>query len=100
MNPPTFEEAKNKRQKVRAAGLDPNHWYAVEQSHALAKGRAIDVKFWGTSAIGLPSGSRTRFGRPPLGRLRVFGAPALFTFDADSNQQKHNYAAELEVCLR
>jgi 4beta-methylsterol monooxygenase len=47
--PPTFDEAKNKRQKVRAAGLDPNHWYAVEHSHALAKGKAVEAKFWGTS---------------------------------------------------
>jgi 4beta-methylsterol monooxygenase len=49
MSPPTFEEAKNKRQKVRAAGLDPNHWYAVEHNRALAKGQVIEVKFWGTS---------------------------------------------------
>lgn len=49
MNPPTFEEAKNKRQKVRAAGLDPNHWYAVEHERALARGQVIEVKFWGTS---------------------------------------------------
>jgi hypothetical protein len=49
MSPPTFEEAKNKRQKVRAAGLDPNHWYAVEHSRALAKGQVIEAKFWGTS---------------------------------------------------
>jgi phenylpropionate dioxygenase-like ring-hydroxylating dioxygenase large terminal subunit len=47
--PPTFEEAKNRRQKVRSAGLDPNHWYAVEHSHALAKGKVIETKFWGTS---------------------------------------------------
>lgn len=49
MSPPTFENAKNKRQKVRAAGLDPNHWYAVEHNHALAKGQVIEAKFWGTS---------------------------------------------------
>lgn len=49
MSPPTFEEARNKRQKVRAAGLDPNYWYAVEHDHALAKGQVIEVKFWGTS---------------------------------------------------
>jgi 4beta-methylsterol monooxygenase len=49
MSPPTFEEARNKRQKVRAAGLDPNHWYAVEHDRALAKSQVIEVKFWGTS---------------------------------------------------
>jgi hypothetical protein len=30
--PPSFEQAKNRRQKVRAAGLDPNYWYPVEYS--------------------------------------------------------------------
>jgi phenylpropionate dioxygenase-like ring-hydroxylating dioxygenase large terminal subunit len=49
MSPPTFEESKNKRQKVRSAGLDPSHWYAVEHDHALAKNQVIEVKFWGTS---------------------------------------------------
>jgi phenylpropionate dioxygenase-like ring-hydroxylating dioxygenase large terminal subunit len=49
MSPPTFEEAKNKRQKVRSAGLDPNYWYAVEHDRALARGQVIEVKFWGTS---------------------------------------------------
>jgi phenylpropionate dioxygenase-like ring-hydroxylating dioxygenase large terminal subunit len=49
MSPPPFEQAKNKRQKVRSAGLDPNHWYAVEHGHALAKGQVIEVTFWGTS---------------------------------------------------
>ena len=49
MSPPSFDQARNKRQKVRAAGLDPNHWYAVEQSHVLAKGQVIEVKFWGQS---------------------------------------------------
>ena len=30
MTPPAFEEAKNHRQRVRAAGLSPDHWYPVE----------------------------------------------------------------------
>ena len=47
--PPSFAESKNRRQKVRAAGLDPNYWYAVEQSHALARGAVTEVKFWGRS---------------------------------------------------
>jgi 4beta-methylsterol monooxygenase len=49
MSPPTFEEARNKRQKVRAAGLDPNHWYAVEHDRALGKNQVIEAKFWGFS---------------------------------------------------
>jgi phenylpropionate dioxygenase-like ring-hydroxylating dioxygenase large terminal subunit len=47
MSPPSFQEAKNKRQKARAAGLDPNHWYAVEQDHALGTGSVVAVQFWG-----------------------------------------------------
>lgn len=47
--PPDFEDAKNKRQKVRAAGLDPNYWYAVEHSHALARGQVREVRFWSLS---------------------------------------------------
>ncbi len=46
---PTFTEAKNRRQKARAAGLDPNYWYAVEHDSALARGAVQEVKFWGTS---------------------------------------------------
>jgi phenylpropionate dioxygenase-like ring-hydroxylating dioxygenase large terminal subunit len=47
--PPTFEEAKNRRQRVRAAGLSPDHWYPVEWDRALPRGAAIEVKFWGRS---------------------------------------------------
>jgi len=47
--PPTFEEARTRRQKVRAAGLDPNYWYAVEESAALRNGQVIETKFWGRS---------------------------------------------------
>lgn len=49
MSPPSFEEAKNKRQKVRAAGLDPNYWYAVEYDAVVKKKQVIEVKFWGKS---------------------------------------------------
>ncbi len=45
--PPSFEESRNKRQKVRAAGLDPNYWYAVEHSRSLQVGQVIQVTFWG-----------------------------------------------------
>lgn len=43
---PTFEEAKNQRQRARAAGLHPDYWYAVEQSSALKKGQVRGVTFW------------------------------------------------------
>lgn len=44
--PPSFEEARNKRQKVRAAGMDPNYWYAVEHSDALGRGEVTQTVFW------------------------------------------------------
>jgi phenylpropionate dioxygenase-like ring-hydroxylating dioxygenase large terminal subunit len=44
--PPSFEEAKNKRQKVRAAGMDPNYWYAVEWDRTIKKGEVKQVRFW------------------------------------------------------
>lgn len=47
--PPTFEEAKNRRQKVRAAGMHPDYWYPVEWTERLKKGKAIEVKFWNRS---------------------------------------------------
>lgn len=47
--PPSFEAARSRRQKVRAAGLDPNYWYAVEESAALAPGQVLETKFWGRS---------------------------------------------------
>lgn len=48
-SPPSFEEATNLRQKARAVGLDPNHWYAVEHDSAIAKKQIVEVKFWGES---------------------------------------------------
>jgi 4beta-methylsterol monooxygenase len=47
--PPSFEEAKTRRQKVRAAGLDPDYWYAVEESSRLRPGQVLETKFWGRS---------------------------------------------------
>jgi len=44
--PPSFVEARQRRQKVRVAGLDPDYWYAVEREGALPRGRALEVKFW------------------------------------------------------
>lgn len=46
--PPGFSEATHKRQKARAAGMDPNFWYAVEFDKAIAKGQIQRVTFWGT----------------------------------------------------
>ena len=43
---PRFEAARTLRQKARAAGLNPNYWYAVEQVHAVKKGRVIETMFW------------------------------------------------------
>jgi 4beta-methylsterol monooxygenase len=47
--PPSFEQARTRRQKARAAGLDPDYWYAVEQSSRLKKGQVLETKFWGRS---------------------------------------------------
>ena len=44
---PSFSEAKNRRQKVRAAGMNPNYWYPVEYSDRLAVGEVREVVFWG-----------------------------------------------------
>jgi hypothetical protein len=44
--PPSFEEARNRRQKIRSAGLDPNYWYAVLQAPELKKGEVREVFFW------------------------------------------------------
>jgi phenylpropionate dioxygenase-like ring-hydroxylating dioxygenase large terminal subunit len=47
--PPGFEEARNLRQQVRAAGLDPNYWYPAEWSAKLRRGQVCEVVFWGQS---------------------------------------------------
>ena len=44
--PPAFEDAKNTRQKVRAAGLDPNYWYPAEWSKDLKAGEVKEIVFW------------------------------------------------------
>ncbi len=44
--PPGFAEARNTRQKVRAAGLDPNYWYAVEVDERIRPGQVTEVVFW------------------------------------------------------
>lgn len=47
--PPRFEDARNIRQRVRAAGLHPDHWYPAEWSRALAPGEVREVVFWNRS---------------------------------------------------
>lgn len=47
-SPPSFGEAKNVRQRARAAGLDPDRWYAVEYDGRVKKGQVQEVVFWNT----------------------------------------------------
>jgi phenylpropionate dioxygenase-like ring-hydroxylating dioxygenase large terminal subunit len=47
--PPPFSAASNLRQKARAAGLHPDHWYAVEYDKQVKPGRVVEVRFWGRS---------------------------------------------------
>ncbi|MCH9687716.1 MAG: Rieske 2Fe-2S domain-containing protein [Deltaproteobacteria bacterium] len=47
--PPDFSQARTRRQKARAAGLDPDYWYAVERSSSLRKGGRFETKFLGRS---------------------------------------------------
>ena len=47
--PPTFDEARGRREKARAAGLHPDYWYAVEHERAVRPGAVVEVTFWGTS---------------------------------------------------
>jgi 4beta-methylsterol monooxygenase len=48
---PDFSTARNRRQKARAAGLDPDYWYAVEYDRAVRPGQAVAVRFWNTSIV-------------------------------------------------
>ena len=47
--PPGFEEAGNLRQRARAAGMDPNYWYAVEEVRQVKSGTVVEVVFWNQS---------------------------------------------------
>ncbi len=47
--PPSFAEARNRHQKVRAAGLHPNYWYPVEYDNRVRRGQVVEVRFWGQS---------------------------------------------------
>jgi phenylpropionate dioxygenase-like ring-hydroxylating dioxygenase large terminal subunit len=42
---PNFEDARTRRQMARAAGLDPNHWYAVAHTGAVRPGKVIETRF-------------------------------------------------------
>ncbi len=44
--PPSFEDAKNLRQRARVAGLDPNYWYPALKSSELKPGAVKEVVFW------------------------------------------------------
>ena len=44
--PPGFEAAGNLRQRARAAGLDPDYWYAVEEVRRIKPGTVIEIVFW------------------------------------------------------
>jgi phenylpropionate dioxygenase-like ring-hydroxylating dioxygenase large terminal subunit len=44
--PPSFDQARNLRQQARAAGLDPDFWYAVEIGRNLRRSKVVEVQFW------------------------------------------------------
>ena len=44
--PPGFEEAGSLRQQARAAGMDPDYWYAVEEARRVKPGTVVEVVFW------------------------------------------------------
>jgi phenylpropionate dioxygenase-like ring-hydroxylating dioxygenase large terminal subunit len=44
--PPTFEQASNRRQQARAAGLSPDYWYPVAWEHEVARGKVLGIRFW------------------------------------------------------
>lgn len=45
-SPPSFENATRLRQQARAAGLDPNYWYAVEEVRRMKPGTLKEIIFW------------------------------------------------------
>ena len=44
--PPSFEEAGNLRQQARAAGMNPDYWYAVEEVRRVKPGTVVEIVFW------------------------------------------------------
>jgi phenylpropionate dioxygenase-like ring-hydroxylating dioxygenase large terminal subunit len=49
IGPPSFAQARNHRQRVRAAGLSPDYWYPVEWEHRVRRGQVVDATFWNES---------------------------------------------------
>ncbi|MBS0642661.1 MAG: aromatic ring-hydroxylating dioxygenase subunit alpha [Proteobacteria bacterium] len=45
VTPPSFADARTRRQMARAAGLHPDHWYPVACSNRLRQGQVIETKF-------------------------------------------------------
>ncbi|WP_116209409.1 aromatic ring-hydroxylating oxygenase subunit alpha [Streptomyces olivoreticuli] len=45
--PPGFGQARGRRQKVLATGMDPDYWYPVEYDRGLHPGKALATSFWG-----------------------------------------------------
>ncbi len=43
---PRFEQAGNLRQRTRAAGMNPDYWYAVEEVRQIKPGTVVEVVFW------------------------------------------------------
>ena len=46
VSPPTLENADNLRQQARAAGMNPDYWYAVEEVRRVKPGTVTEVVFW------------------------------------------------------
>ncbi len=46
VQPPSFNEASNLRQRVRATGLDPDYWYVVAEAHRIKPQQVTEVVFW------------------------------------------------------
>src|SRR4051794_40724642 len=49
--PPDFHEARSRRQKARAAGLQPDYWYPVDHARAVRPGGMIETSFWGAPIV-------------------------------------------------
>jgi len=47
--PPSFVEARGRREKARAAGLAPDYWYPVAFDRDIRRGQVVEVKYWGRS---------------------------------------------------
>ena len=67
MTPPPFAQALNPRQRVRAAGLDPDHWYPAEYERALPARATHTTRFWGRPiTLARDAGGRLQAGVCPV----------------------------------